>query len=784
MRTLATKARAINQYNGLGNQLWDLAGNRPSLDLRFADNKSLVDATTGSNLVDFTRASSGTYVDSEGVIRTATTNLLLRSEEFETTWGTFGLSVTANQETAPNGALTADLISINGSGQGIWQPVTSAPGVQYTFSVYVKLGTMSAANYKIAVRDDTAGVFIASDVEPTQAPSSNGWTRISYTATAPAGCTTIRFYAFRNTANVTGTIYLWGAQLEQSTTVGEYIPTTSTINSAPRFDHNPTTGESLGLLVEESRQNLLEYSEDISQWSSITGGSPTITPNADTAPDGTNTATLIENTGTTGYIGDATAYTSGTTYTFSGYFKANDGDKVAILLYSSGATSGFWNSETFNVATTFDLTNGTFTAFAGAVAPTTSTITDAGNGWWRCSITATATSNSSGANQLIRNMSGGTEGIYVWGYQIEAGSFPTSYIPTTGATATRAADVASISGSNFGVSRTNLLLRSEEFDNASWGVKTNLSVSANAVTAPNGTLTADKLVENSANAEHFIPQTVYGLNLANVHAFSVYLKSAERSHARVRLGASGNFVDVVINLSTGGLDTPETGGTGSAPIANATSVGDGWFRVSISGTNLGVSGQLVANVTIHNGTTTSYQGDGTSGIYIWGAQLETGSTATAYIPTTTAAVTVVESPWYRQDEGTVFTEFNRPAAVTGLRSIAAVSDGGYNNRMTLRTDSAVFMNSFVTTGGVNQATFPLAINSGANNKAALAYATNDFNAGVNGVSGTNDTVGTVPVVDRLSIGSVLNAEPSCSYVRRLTYWPARLPNETLQTITQ
>jgi hypothetical protein len=185
-----------------------------------------------------------------------------------------------------------------------------------------------------------------------------------------------------------------------------------------------------------------------------------------------------------------------------------------------------------------------------------------------------------------------------------------------------------------------------------------------------------------------------------------------------------------------------------------------------------------------NGTTTFYTGDGTSGIYIWGAQLETGSTATAYIPTTTAAVTVVESPWYRQDEGTVFTEFNRPAAVTGLRSIAAVSDGGYNNRMTLRTDSAVFMNSFVTTGGVNQATFPLAINSGANNKAALAYATNDFNAGVNGVSGTNDTVGTVPVVDRLSIGSVLNAEPSCSYVRRLTYWPTRLGNEVLQTITQ
>ena len=112
MRTLATKARAINQYNGLGNQLWDLAGNRPSLDLPFADNKSLVDATTGANLVDFTRASSGTYVDSEGVIRTAVTNLLLRSEEFETTWTK--LHAQAYRATAiasPSGTTTADKAS-------------------------------------------------------------------------------------------------------------------------------------------------------------------------------------------------------------------------------------------------------------------------------------------------------------------------------------------------------------------------------------------------------------------------------------------------------------------------------------------------------------------------------------------------------------------------------------------------------------------------------------------------------------------------------------------------
>jgi len=100
MRLSGTKATAIHQYRGLGSQLWDLAGVRPSLDLPFADEKSLVDATTGSNLVDFTRASSGTYVGSDGLIKTATTNLLLQSEDFSTTWlGT--AAVTTNTADSP-----------------------------------------------------------------------------------------------------------------------------------------------------------------------------------------------------------------------------------------------------------------------------------------------------------------------------------------------------------------------------------------------------------------------------------------------------------------------------------------------------------------------------------------------------------------------------------------------------------------------------------------------------------------------------------------------------------
>jgi len=92
MRTLATKQTAINQYNGLGNQLWDLSGQRPTLDLRFAEDRTLVDATTGANLIAFTRASSGTYVGSDGLIKTATTDEA-RFDHSPTTGESLGLLV-------------------------------------------------------------------------------------------------------------------------------------------------------------------------------------------------------------------------------------------------------------------------------------------------------------------------------------------------------------------------------------------------------------------------------------------------------------------------------------------------------------------------------------------------------------------------------------------------------------------------------------------------------------------------------------------------------------------
>jgi hypothetical protein len=217
-------------------------------------------------------------------------------------------------------------------------------------------------------------------------------------------------------------------------------------DNRPRFDHDPVTGQSLGLLVEEARTNLLLRSEefDVSPWGP-TRASITANVTATTAPDGTNTADkVVEDTtaSATHIIAQAVSYTSGVTYTISIYAKA--AERTAFNLRAS-------TQSTFPGEAILDLAAGTVMNVNG-----TGGIVPVGNGWYRCSVTATASANgTTGTGLYIRNggtlsyTGDGTSGIYIWGAQLEAGAFPTSYVRTVDAQATRAADVASITGSNF-----------------------------------------------------------------------------------------------------------------------------------------------------------------------------------------------------------------------------------------------------------------------------------------------------------------------------------------------
>ena len=220
-------------------------------------------------------------------------------------------------------------------------------------------------------------------------------------------------------------------------------------NNVPRFDHDPTTGESLGLLVEESRTNLFTYSEDYTQ-SDWFKGRVGITANTTTSPDDTQTADLLtENNTSTGehYIGQVGFnYTSGQSYTWSWYVKPNGRTNVYCKVYTN-----------FNTANAIlNLDTGTVYHVSAEQFDST-TYERLSNGWYRVSFTKTAISTGEGnvllgfanSSTTYAYLGDGTSGMYYWGAQVEAGSFPTSYIPTSGSTVTRATDIAKIAGDSF-----------------------------------------------------------------------------------------------------------------------------------------------------------------------------------------------------------------------------------------------------------------------------------------------------------------------------------------------
>lgn len=191
----------------------------------------------------------------------------------------------------------------------------------------------------------------------------------------------------------------------------------------------------------------------------------------------------------------------------------------------------------------------------------------------------------------------------------------------------------------------NLLLRSEEFQ-TTWSI-TRASISSNSAIAPNGTQTAAKIVEDTtASNTHLIAQSPATTSGA-VYTFSVFAKADTRTKL-VLLIAGTVLVDRTFNLSAG---TTETGQVlGANPTASLiTPVGNNWYRCSITFTS--VSSTSDCQIYLSNGTTTTYTGDGTSGIYLWGAQLELGSTASEYIPTTTAAASSSSGNYYWQFDG-------------------------------------------------------------------------------------------------------------------------------------
>jgi hypothetical protein len=444
---------------------------KPSLMLDFANTKQL------DSRITYTRASTASYYDGVTTSK-AEENLVTYSEQLDNAaWAKSASTITANSTTAPDGTSTADSFVENvdtNQYHQVSQQFSAVSGTTYTFSSYLKQNSRTKAG--LLLGSGTADVHFIFDLSAGTVGSAvygagggwssatatitsvgSSWYRCVITATATATITRTALIELNNGTsrqyNGDGSsIFVWGAQLEirssataytATTTqaITNYIPKLQTAASGvARFDNNPTTGESLGLLIEESRTNLLTYSSQFDD-ASWTKSATTITPNIVVAPDGTLTGDLLLETATTAghYIQQTVNVTNGTVYTASCYIKPN-----------GRTTIEFYMGFVFNIK--FDLTgNGSVTAVTGG---TGGTITSVGNGWFRITATGTASSTSATIFALYGIPDSGYagdsfKGWFIWGAQFEAGSFATSYIPTVASQVTRAADAASMTGTNF-----------------------------------------------------------------------------------------------------------------------------------------------------------------------------------------------------------------------------------------------------------------------------------------------------------------------------------------------
>ncbi len=395
----------------------------------------------------------------------------------------------------------------------------------------------------------------------------------------------------------------------------------STDNTSQDVGFLGTELDNFSLMNFVGSENLLLRSEEMdnASWLKL---DTTITANAAIAPDGTLTADFItEGSALTAVTYQYLTLEAKKTYTASVYLKRGNHDWVrfAIAETSTNNQALVWVNLTTGALGNSEIRGAGVTNLG-------STITNVGNGWYRVTLTATLTNPSAtyivasaAANGSLTNISNATR--YQWGAQVHQGSIVQDYSRT-------------IASPRLG--SQNMLLRSEEFDNASWS-KTDTTVTANAIASPDGLTTADLLTEGSAGTA--TADTTFTASASGVaHTASVYMK-AGTSTGWVRLSVyetanSLNIINLWVNMATGALGSTSVGGTGVSGGGTTTTLLNGWYRISLSFTIAATSLTMMTRSAASDSSTTRVSG---ADRYQWGAQVNQGSVAAAYQKTTTIA---------------------------------------------------------------------------------------------------------------------------------------------------
>ncbi len=259
-----------------------------------------------------------------------------------------------------------------------------------------------------------------------------------------------------------------------------------------------------------------------------------------------------------------------------------------------------------------------------------------------------------------------------------------------------------------------------------------------------------------------------------------------------------NYNGVLVDLVTGTLSAPTRAATtNSVSTSTITPVGNGWYRVTMTYTYTTTGTTLVYfGLGSDAAGAVPYEGNGYSGLYIWGAQLEAAAFATSYIPTVADQVIRAAdassmtgtnfSSWYNQGEGTFYAQFI-PAVSDfgGNKNIFLASDGTVNNFIGLRYPSSGLQTAMAatTSAGIQANVVTGTMVAGTSYKLAGVYEANDFAASRDAGTVGADTSGTVPVVTQAEIGMLAGSAFGTQTISKLAYYPIRITNAQLQALT-
>jgi len=342
-------------------------------------------------------------------------------------------------------------------------------------------------------------------------------------------------------------------------------------------------------------------------------------------------------------------------------------------------------------------------------------------------------------------------------------------------------------------SRTNLLLRSEEFNDAAWS-KSNASVTANATVAPDGTTTADKYITNNgaSTTSALIAQTV--TTAAGVYTATFFAKAAEWTVIAVNFrdnASAANQCTAKFSLADGTVSSsPGASGTFVAGSASVSGVGNGWYRVSLTCTTTGAT---AFQTRCWAESTVVSTGDGTSGIFIWGAQVEAGSFATSYIATAGSQVTRSTdqasmtganfSSWYNNAEGTFYANFVTSWSAALPYTVGVLGANSANERINYIPAGSSGISSF--DGTTVRLLTSSVLNINARVATSLIAATNQVSGTSNGASVNTGSFSKTGVLSVFNIGNLSTSGGNAfsGTFKKIAYYPQRLTDAQLQALT-